>query len=201
MDGGQVALCCVVLAVATWVYDWCVAFAWSFGIGRDLSTPTSWAPTEQWPGERHLCFPSYRDYKTRQRALWIAEALQSTIGPDYMNTVWRFKVWLSLKRVPLSTPREQWGTIELQSERECLACLAPSTVSTAIFVPCFHAPMPLAHWLLVCLNGLTARYRIRAAQVLVRDPCGHASLCSTCRNSWLQRTPCCPICRESFVVH
>ena len=148
------ALC---VPVTARLYDWCVAFCWSFGIGRDLSTPTSWAPTERWPGERHLCFPSYREYKTRQRALWIADTLQNTIGPDYMNTIWRFRcsalalyllpltvpyntetslwgrAWLSHTRVPLSAPREHVGTIELQSEKECLACLAPPKVRIAGF--------------------------------------------------------------------
>lgn len=121
------------VAVTARLYDWCVAFCWSFGIGRDLSTPTSWAPVEQWPGERHLCFPSYREYKTRQRALWIANALQNTVGPDYMNTVGQFKLWLRNARLTLTTPRAQMGKMELQSEKECLACLAPATVSITAF--------------------------------------------------------------------
>jgi hypothetical protein len=135
-----------------------VAFCWSFGIGRDLSTATSWAPTEQWPGERHLCFPSYREYKTRQRALWIAERLQSIVGPDYMNRVWRFKVWLSRTRLPLTAPRALGGATELQSEKECLVCLAPPAVRGA----------PLVAY--VCWRARSSRLVRRPPSLHLRSP-------------------------------
>jgi hypothetical protein len=148
------------VAVTARVYDWVVAFCWSFGIGRDLSTATSWAPTEQWPGERHLCFPSYREYKTRQRALWIAERLQSIVGPDYMNRVWRFKVWLSRTRLPLTAPRALGGATELQSEKECLVCLAPPAVRGA----------PLVAY--VCWRARSSRLARRPPSLHLRSRCG-----------------------------
>jgi len=186
------------VAVTARVYDWVVAFCWSFGIGRDLSTATSWAPTEQWPGERHLCFPSYREYKTRQRALWIAERLQSIVGPDYMNRVWRFKVWLSRTRLPLTAPRALGGATELQSEKECLVCLAPPAVREPLWWHTYVSVRVAAASRAALLLSISAHRVARCGmrQDLVRDPCGHASLCPKCRHSWLQRTPCCPICRE-----
>ena len=136
-------------------YDWLVAFCWSLGIGRDLSTPTSWAPPEKFSGEYMICFPSTRDYMTRQKALWIQRQLHERLGPDYLASWWRLKATLGLLHTA-AAPGERFS-----SEKECLVCTAPQ-------------------------------------ETLVRDPCGHASLCPGCRDTWLNRTPACPICREKI---